>query len=204
MMGKLETFDTTNIDGFYRDYVQYLLEVAKKVNLSDLKRIIRTFIDAYDQNKTIFFIGNGGSAATASHFCEDLAEVGRKCNRKIFKCLSLTDNIPYITAAGNDYGYEQIFVKQMEGHFSVNDVLVSITASGNSPNVIEAIKYAKHIGGKTVGLLGFDGGKAYELCDTAVIAKTNKGEYGPVEDMHIIFDHLITTFLFFELSKRDA
>ncbi len=111
--------------------------------------------------------------------------------------------MPYITAAGNDYGYKYIFVKQLEGLFSENDVLVFITASGNSPNIIEAINYVKVIGGKTIGLLGFDGGKAHGICDIPVVAKTNTGEYGPVEDMHMIFDHLITTFLFFELSKRD-
>lgn len=204
MMGKLETFNATGIDSYYDDYMSYLAKVAKTVDRSQLKKAAAAFIEAYDRNKTIFFIGNGGSAATASHFCEDLAEVGRKCKKKIFKCISLTDNVPYITAAGNDYGYQHIFTKQMEGHFSENDLLVSISASGNSPNVIEAIKYAKSIGGKTIGLLGFDGGIAYDLCDIPIVAVTNAGEYGPVEDMHLIFDHLITSFLFIQLSKRNA
>ena len=201
---RLGNFNFNSIDNYYADYMQYLVEIVKNTDVSNFKEIIDTFMEAYENNKTIFFIGNGGSAATASHFTEDLAEVGRKCNTKIFKCMSLTDNVPYITAAGNDYGYEYIFVKQLEGFFSKNDVLVSITASGNSRNIIEAINYVKTIGGKTIGLLGFDGGKACELCDIPVVVKTNKGEYGPVEDMHMIFVHIITTFLFFELSKRNS
>ncbi len=204
MLGGLKTFDATTIDSYYDDYIQYLFIVAKNVDLYEFKKVIKTLIEAYDQNKTIYFIGNGGSAATASHFSEDLSAVGRKCNKDIFKCISLTNNVPYITAVGNDYGYEHIFVKQLEGHFSEKDVLISISASGNSPNVIKAIKYANSMGGKTIGFLGFDGGKAYDLCDISIVARANKGEYGPVEDMHMIFDHLITSFLFFELSKRNA
>ncbi len=201
-MGDLETFNMTKIDSYYKDYILHLSMLSKRIDMSEFRNMIDIFIEAYDQRNTIYFIGNGGSAATASHFTEDLAEVGRKCDKRIFRCISLTDNVPYITATGNDYGYEHIFVKQMEGFFSENDVLVSITASGNSPNIIKAINYAKTVNGKTIGLLGFDGGQAADLCDVPVVVKTNKGEYGPVEDMHMIFVHIITSFLFFELSKR--
>ena len=202
MMGQMENLNTGSIDQYYKDYMGYLHEVALKTKISDLNKIIDVFIETYNQNGTLYFIGNGGSAATASHFAEDLAEVGRKCKTKLFKCLSLTDNVPYITAVGNDYGYSKIFVKQLEGLFTEKDVLISITASGNSPNIIQAIEYVKTIGGTTIGFLGFDGGRASKICDMAIVADTNKGEYGPAEDMHMILVHLITSFLYFKLAGK--
>ncbi|MFH2058510.1 MAG: SIS domain-containing protein [Pseudomonadota bacterium] len=204
MLGMLEKFNTNSVNEYYQDYMGYLFNISKKIDVNKLDNIIDCFFEAYNEDKTIFFVGNGGSAATASHFCEDLAEVGRKLGKKIFKCISLTDNTSYITAVANDYGYDQVFTKQLEGIFSKGDVLISITASGNSPNVLSAIDYVNKNKGQTIGFLGFNGGKANESCDISLIAKTNQGEYGPVEDLHMIWVHLITTFLYFKLKASEV
>lgn len=146
-----------------------------------------------------FFAGNGGSAATSSHFSQDLAEVGRKAGLNSFRTLSLTDNVPFLTAVGNDYGYVKVFSVQMAEVFNRDDVLVAISASGNSMNVIEAVKFAKKRGGITIGLVGFDGGRLGKMCDHVIHVISKKGEFGPVEDIHLILDHMITSFLTFAL-----
>ncbi|MBF0108446.1 MAG: SIS domain-containing protein [Magnetococcales bacterium] len=165
------------------------------MDLGQLEAVADRFLQARDEKKTIYFAGNGGSASTSSHFCQDLAEVGRKIGVEGFRTLSLTDNVSYITAAGNDYGYEKIFVNQMMYLFEPGDVLVVISASGNSGNVVEAARLAREKGGTVIALVGFDGGKLSEIADLVLKVKTNKGEYGPVEDAHLIIDHVITGYL---------
>jgi len=173
----------------------------ESLDYNAVSEVSKCFLSARERGSTIFFVGNGGSAATASHFAQDLAEVGRKAKVKSFKTLSLTDNVPYITAVGNDYGYDKVFSMQLKELFNPGDVLVAISASGNSPNVIEAANLAKEKDGPTVGLVGFDGGRLGELCDYIVHAVSNKGEYGPVEDIHMILDHMITSYLTFALQN---
>jgi len=183
-------------------YVRYLHQVLTKIDMNSVHAAISCFLEARDKGQTIFFAGNGGSAATASHFAQDLAEVGRKANVKSFRTLSLTDNVSFITAMANDYGYEKIFSIQMSELFKPGDVLVAISASGNSPNVVEAVEYARRFQGISVGLVGFDGGKLLNLCDHVVHVQANKGEYGPVEDAHMILVHMISAYLIFNLSKE--
>jgi len=190
--------------GYYKKYYNYLYELIKSLDLQVLNKVTECFWEARQMDSTIFFAGNGGSAATASHFAQDLAEVGRKANVKSFKTLSLTDNVSFITAIGNDYGYEKIFVIQMTELFKKNDVLVVISASGNSRNVVEAANYAKEKGGISIGLVGFDGGELSKICDHVVHIASNKGEYGPVEDIHLILDHMITSYLMFSLQMESV
>jgi D-sedoheptulose 7-phosphate isomerase len=139
----------------------------------------------------VFFIGNGGSAATASHFANDIAIGTRTGDAKPFRAMALTDNVAVLTALANDNGYDSIFVDQLKVHLRDGDALVAISASGNSPNVIAAVEYARSRGAKVVGLTGFDGGKLRTLSDIAIHAQTAKGEYGPVEDLHMVVDHLV-------------
>ena len=152
---------------------------------------------ARELDQTVFIIGNGGSAATASHISNDLSVGVTAAGRtgKPFRVLSLTDNAAALTAIGNDFGYDDIFSAQLSVHFRQGDRLVVISASGNSPNLIKAADWVKQRGGRVLGLLGFDGGKLAPLCDVAIVAKTPKGEYGPVEDVHMILDHLIYSWL---------
>ena len=184
-----------NINSFTRAYCQNLQTLLAALSTDELQKIIDIFLQARSECRTIYFMGNGGSAATASHFCEDLAEVGRKTGKKLFNTSSLAANTPYITALGNDYGFEYIFSRQIEGCLRSGDVLVAISASGNSPNLINAIKLGNERGARTIGLLGFDGGILASLCAERIIIRTEKGAYGPVEDVHLVIDHLLTSAL---------
>jgi D-sedoheptulose 7-phosphate isomerase len=185
---------------YFSSYYSYLNQLLMNLDPQAINNVIDCFLTARKNKQTIFFAGNGGSASTASHFAQDLGEVGRKANKPGFKTLSLTDNVSLLSAIGNDYGFDKIFTVQLSELFSPGDVFVAISASGNSPNVINATEFAKKTGGKTIGLVGFDGGKLKNLCDYIIHVKTDAGEYGPVEDVHMIMDHLIVSYLIFRLS----
>lgn len=186
---------------YLKCYSEYLSDLLFRLDYEKVSSAIDCFLQARENGATIFFAGNGGSAATASHFSQDLAEVGKKTGSKLFRTVSLTDNVSFITAMGNDYGYERIFVEQMRNLFRKNDVLVAISASGNSPNVVEAVKFAKDFESISVGLVGFDGGELSRLCDHVLHVSTFKEEYGPVEDIHLILNHMITSFIMYRDIK---
>lgn len=187
---------------YFRLYFSYLNELLTAIDTESISGVIDCFLTARDNNRTIFFAGNGGSASTASHFAQDLGEVGRKTNKPGFRTLSLTDNISLLSAIGNDYGFDKIFSIQLSELFSQGDILVAISASGNSPNVVNAVEFARKAGGKTIGLVGFDGGKMKNMCDHVIHVKTDVGTYGPAEDAHMIMDHLITSYLILKLSDN--
>ncbi len=187
---------------YFRSYFSYLNELLIAIDTESISGVIDCFLAARDNNRTIFFAGNGGSASTASHFAQDLGEVGRKTNKPGFRTLSLTDNISLLSAIGNDYGFDKIFSIQLSQLFTEGDILVAISASGNSPNVVNAVEFARNAGGKTIGLVGFDGGKMKNMCDHVIHAKTDVGAYGPAEDAHMIMDHLITSYLILKLSDN--
>jgi D-sedoheptulose 7-phosphate isomerase len=180
-----------------RNYGRYVSELIGRLDYAAIQKVIRCFLDARRRNSTIFFMGNGGSAATASHFAQDLGEAGRKAGTKCFRTISLNDSVSSISALANDYGYENIFTAQMGNLFKKGDVLVALSASGNSRNIIRAVKRAKTMGGKTVGFVGFDGGEVSKLCDLVVLAVTDKGEYGPVEDIHMVLCHMMTSHIMY-------
>lgn len=195
-MNKLQQLYNASPDplSFARDYLRYVGELLTKVDPAGIASFIEILLRARERGAKIFFIGNGGSAATASHFANDIA-IGSKSWQKPFRALSLTDNVAVLTAIANDDGYEEIFVQQLRVHMVPGDVVVAISASGNSPNVVRAIEYAKVNGGTTVAVTGFDGGKLITSSNVHVHVPTAHGEYGPVEDIHIILDHLVTAFL---------
>lgn len=180
---------------YFKSYNDYLHQLLQKMDTQALQALATGFLSARDNNNTIYFVGNGGSAATASHFAQDLATVGRKTGGKSFRTLSLTDNNSYITAIGNDLGYDQVFTEQMRHLFQSGDILVAISASGNSPNVLAAVELANKLGGTSFALTGFDGGKLATIANHVVLVATQKGEYGPVEDAHMIIDHVLTSYL---------
>lgn len=179
---------------FAKGYFTYLTEIFNKIDLDAVEQFAQALLEARSLGKRIFFIGNGGSAATASHFANDIG-IGTKCLEHPFKAISLTDNNAVMTAIGNDFGYSEIFLQQLKSHKFDGDVLVAISASGNSENIIKAVDYANANKGITVGLSGFDGGLLKEKCQVSVHVPSNKGEYGPVEDLHMIFDHLVHAYL---------
>ena len=201
-MNKIDSFFTENIKHFSRSYFEYLKEIFDKIDLSEIEAFIETILSARERGATIFFIGNGGSAATASHFANDLA-FGTNDYKKPFKVMSIVDNVPVITALGNDYGYDDIFIRQLKVYASKGDILVGISASGNSQNVISTFEYASSAGIRTVSLTAFSGGKIREMADQGVHIPTNNKEYGQAEDLHMILDHLIGNYLM-RLIKLDS
>lgn len=187
---------------YVRNYLTYLSEISSQISEEHVGQFIEIILAARDKGNAIYFIGNGGSAATASHFANDI-QIGTCTTEKPFRAVSLTDNVAILTAIGNDFGYDEIFTKQLEALLRDGDVVVAISASGNSPNIVKGLEYAKKRNCKTVSLTGFDGGKIKELADHNVHVPSHKGEYGPVEDYHMIFDHIIGSYLMFHCRKTD-
>jgi D-sedoheptulose 7-phosphate isomerase len=175
-------------------YLRYLTTVLQGIDTKEIGRFIETLLDARERGAMIFFIGNGGSAATASHFANDLA-IGTNDYEKPFRVCALTDNVAVMTAIGNDFGYEDIFSRQLRVLGKRGDVLVAISASGNSPNLLKAFEAARSAGIRTVALTAFDGGKMRQMADEGVHVPTALKEYGPAEDAHMVLDHLVGAYL---------
>jgi D-sedoheptulose 7-phosphate isomerase len=153
-------------------------------------RLIDTLYRAFDEGRTVFLAGNGGSASAASHFGQDLAKgtLASMSLSKRFKVVPLTDNIGFITALANDEGYESIFEQQLRNLGQEGDLLIAISGSGNSPNVLRAVEYANSIGMKTVGVTGFDGGKLKEIAHEGVHVAVD--DMGMAEALHGVVFHL--------------
>ena len=186
--------ESLSINDYSKSYIDYLSSVLNNISLTDIEKFVEVLLEARERESSIFFIGNGGSAATASHFANDIA-IGTRTYKKPFRAISLCDNQAVITAIANDDGYEKIFSQQLQVLLKKQDVVVAISASGNSPNLLDAIDTAKTMNTITVGISAFDGGKMKEMVDISVHVPTEKGEYGPAEDAHMVLDHLISSYL---------
>ena len=186
--------ESLSINDYSRSYIDYLSSVLNNISLTDIEKFVEVLLEARERESSIFFIGNGGSAATASHFANDLA-IGTRAYEKPFRAISLCDNQAVITAIANDDGYEKIFNQQLEVLLKKQDVVVAISASGNSPNLLKAIDTSKKLSAVTVGISAFNGGKMKEMVDVALHVPTEKGEYGPAEDAHMVLDHLVSSYL---------
>jgi len=185
-----------------QNYKNQLSVQINQIDLETVKNIIDALENTKWQNGKIYVIGNGGSSATASHMVNDLGVGLKRRGIRDFDIESLADNVPVITAIANDIGYENIFYTQLEEKIRKNDLLIAISCSGNSPNIIKAVKYAKEQNVQIIGLTGFDGGELLKLSDINFHIKTLKNQYGLVEDMHMILDHIIYTY-FIENSNHE-
>lgn len=170
-----------------KSYIIRDIKYLKNIDIENLQLIIDMVRVAIKKNKNIYIAGNGGSAATAIHFATDL-----KLKHKELSVMSLNENQALLTALSNDYEYGEVFKKQLFGNIALGDILIAISASGNSENLIRAIKYANFANATTIGLLGFDGGKMSTLCDFCIIINTPIGQYEEVEDLHLILTHIIS------------
>ena len=186
--------ESLSINDYSKSYIDYLTSVLNSIALSDIEKFVGVLLEARERGSYIFFIGNGGSAATASHFANDIA-IGTRTFEKPFRAISLCDNQAVITAIANDDGYEEIFSQQLKVLLKKQDLIVAISASGNSPNLLKAIDTSKKLSAITVGISAFDGGKMREMVDVSLHVPTEKGEYGPAEDAHMILDHLVSNYL---------
>ena len=193
-MNNLDRIFSKDPTAFASSYLDYLTSVLKTIDTREIGQFIETLLDARERGANIYFIGNGGSAATASHFANDIA-IGTNSYDKPFRAISLTDSNAIITAVGNDFGYEEVFVRQLRILGQPGDVVVGISASGNSENIIKTFEYAKKIGMKTVGISAFDGGVLKNIADEGIHIPTGNKEYGPAEDAHMILDHLVGAYL---------
>lgn len=163
-----------------------------------LGRLIETFQKALVEDRQIFTCGNGGSAANASHFATDLGKGSSDATGKRFRVVSLTDNVAWMTALANDYAYEDVFVRQLENFARPADILLTMSVSGNSPNVVKAVKWAKANGLHTVALVG---GKRGQLADIAhEVIMVNSAHFGQVEDAHMGICHMLC-YAFMETLK---
>ncbi|MCX8130828.1 MAG: SIS domain-containing protein [Clostridia bacterium] len=196
--------ESSNAKEFAAGYLDYLANLLRKLDLDEITAFIDEMDRCHKSQNNIFIVGNGGSAATASHMVNDLGmDVLKKAGIEVpFRAMSLTDNIPLIMAISNDDSYDNVFVNQLKIYYKEGDILIGISASGNSPNIINAAEWVKQRNGKVIGLTGFDGGKLKEISDIVVHVDTPKGEYGPVEDIHLVINHLLAMWFQNKMKVR--
>ncbi len=194
-MNNLKSFFQTSksVSAFANLYIQHVSRIMKSLDTSQIESVITLIERSRQEKKQIFIAGNGGSAATACHFANDLQTTTRKLSPPL-RAISLSSNISTVTAYANDYGYDNVFVEQLKTTFQKGDLLIVISASGNSLNLIRSVNWVKEFGGSTAGLLGFNGGELLGMCESVIFLKTEKNEYGPIEDIHLMLCHLISSY----------
>jgi len=189
---------------YFKEYSKYIAHLLSALDFNEIDRVAKRMVQTAQNGNTIYFAGNGGSAATASHFATDFSHGLVGGTGKLVKAVSLSDNMPLITAISNDYGYENVFTNQLKNLLVPGDMLVVISASGNSPNVVAAAELANTHGATTVALCGFDGGRLKDICHHVIHIETEKGEYGPVEDVHMMLDHMLASYLIAVMKESSA
>ena len=174
-------------------YINKEIEVLKVLDVSSIDAVMTAIIDAYNADANIYIFGNGGSAATASHFQNDFNKGLSENLDKKFNFVCLNDNVPTVMAIANDSGYEYIFEHQLIGKLKDKDLVIGISGSGNSRNVLRAIEYANQQGIKTIGITGYDGGKLARMVDISFNVPIHDMQI--TEDVHMILDHLMMSVL---------
>jgi len=178
---------------FSHDYLEYLSSLMAQLDRQSIAKFADLLLDSRESGSTTFFLGNGGSASTATHFVNDIS-LGSRQFEKPFRAISLCDNQAVITAIANDDGYENIFLQQLQTLAKAGDTIVCISASGNSKNLIKAMEYASANNIFIVGLSAFDGGYLKKNCDLNIHIPTKVGEYGPAEDLHMVVCGLVGSY----------
>ena len=191
------------ISNFAKSYFLRISEIFNKLNFKKIENLEKILTKARKSKSNIFVFGNGGSAATASTMANDLGfDIIKKTKTKIpFKFLALTDNNPVITAISNDVGYENVLINQLKIHHKKGDVTILISASGNSKNLLNAVKWIKSNGGFVFSFLGFNGGKLKKISNDYILVDSIKGEYGPVEDIHLMINHILAHWFQEKIKK---
>ena len=185
--------NTLDIKKFCLNYFNNLNNILKSIDVREIESVQKQLLLAKKNRKQIFFIGNGGSASTASHMANDLA-IGTRLTESPFRTISLCDNNSIITAVGNDFGYDEVFTRQLSYLSNEGDLLIAITASGNSPNLINSFEWAKNKL-TTIALTSFvDGGQIAKISDYKIHIPTKNYEYGAAEDAHLILNHVFVSF----------
>ncbi|MBN1804560.1 MAG: SIS domain-containing protein [Sedimentisphaerales bacterium] len=187
---------------FSRKYLAELTETIRHLPLDVFEEIVNTILQAYEEERQIFIFGNGGSGSTASHFAADLNKGASAGLGRRFKVICLNDNIPTMLAYANDKSYEDIFVEQLKNFLMPKDVLIGISGSGNSQNVIKAIKYGNQKGAESIAFTGLGGGELAKIAKISIIAPTNSMQHA--EDIHLVLTHMIMQVCLEEKSEQMA
>lgn len=182
-----------NFTNYFQNYSDYLYKVLKKIDQKEITNFEKMLFKLRKNNANIFVFGNGGAASTAITMSNDLGfDILKKTKKKPFKFICLNENQSVLTAIANDVGYEKIFLNQLKIHFKPKkDAALILSASGNSKNLIEAAKWVKKNKGTILSIVGFNGGKLKKISDICIHIKTNQNEYGPVEDIQLIINHIL-------------
>lgn len=181
------------------NYLSAHQQLSQKLDTEIFKRGIEMIQDSFQSGKKIITCGNGGSASTASHYITDWNKMVNLTTGKKFRGVSLCDNVGLITAYGNDLTYADVFAGQIDALMDEEDLLVAVSGSGNSPNVLKAIEAARSAGGKVLGVVGYDGGKMMPMCDHSVWVPSFDMQL--CEDVHLMFGHMVMKTLCEALIK---
>jgi D-sedoheptulose 7-phosphate isomerase len=185
----------TALNSYFDDVIQTI----GKMPIATIEEIVTALMEAYESSRTIYLFGNGGSAALASHFACDLGKGASNGSSKRFQALAFTDNVPMMTAWANDARYEDIFAEQLINFVRRDDITFAISGSGNSPNVLKALKVAREAGAFTIGLTGFQGGDMKDLCDLCLTVPSENMQI--IEDLHLSVTHAVFTALRAKISR---
>ena len=183
-------------------YLENFSALVRGIDLDSLERIVDLIRTVRDDGRTVYIAGNGGSAATAAHWVNDLGKATKRSGQKPIRVIGLADNGPWLTALGNDEGFERVFAGQLENFAQAGDLLIVISASGRSQNLVKAVELARERELMTVGLLGFDGGVLKDMVTEALLVESEVGAYGPVETAHALVADIITTCLIQDVLPR--
>ncbi len=200
-MSEIETIfrDSPDPAAFVRGYLDHVRQVLADLDADAIADLIQRLEQVRRDGGTVFLLGNGGSAATASHMANDLLALSTTPPLRVW---CLTDSAAVLTARANDCGYDQVFTRQLRDRVGPGDLVVAISASGNSPNVLAAVDLAREAGASTFGLCGFDGGALAQRCDAALTVRTDPGEYGPVEGVHVLVEHIVANHMALAGARR--
>lgn len=190
-----------NFTSEIQNYLEHEIAVLHSLDVEKINQVLNLLLEAFEKERTIYIFGNGGSAATASHYQNDFNKGISEYTQKKFRFCCLNDNVATLMAIANDIGYEEVFRFQLTGKLQPGDLVIAISGSGNSANVINAVEYAKQEGNVVVGLTGYDGGKLHRLADYSLHASVNSMQI--TEDIHMIFDHLMMSVFYKTLCGKE-
>lgn len=193
--------NTENYIESIKNYIELEIEILKSLDIDAINDAMNMINEARINKKNIYIFGNGGSSATASHFQNDFNKGISEYIETKFNFQCLNDNIATLMAIANDIGFEDVFHFQLQNKLNEGDIIIAISGSGNSPNVIKAVEYAKELGNKVIGLTGFSGGKLKQLSDVSLHAPVQSMQV--TEDIHMIFDHLMMSIFYKTLAGKD-
>ena len=201
--GKNKMIDIS-VSSLFNNYKESLIKCLNSIEIDKVELLINKLEKMSQQGSSLFILGNGGSAATASHFANDLFALNLKYDFFNLKAHCLTDNHSIVTALANDQAFSEVFTQQLKVMMKPDDAILVLSASGNSPNLVEAAKWANKQGNSVLSILGFDGGEVLELSDISIHFQTQKNEYEKSEDLHLFINHFLRVYFQSKLDLKQS